>query len=124
METMRKLGRRFSSTGFVTLFFGLISLHTHCNRPPAGSQAEQERVVAAIQAFRQQHGRLPDTFEEARIDFDRSIFDHVIYAKDIRTPNKFAIICYRSYWSPTPREHCWHYSSEHDSWEYNSWSAD
>jgi hypothetical protein len=96
----------------------LICLLVVANRPPTGAQAEQERIVAAIQAFRQQHGRLPNTLEETGIDFDRNIFDSVIYVKDFSNPNEFTIDCSRYFYDPTPRSHHWYYSSERGTWEY------
>src|SRR5262245_61416228 len=116
-----KRGSRFApwlaGLGCAAVCAGLLFI---LNRPPAGAPAEQERIVAAIQAFRERHGRLPDSLEEAGIEFDRDLFDSVYYWKAFPNPNGFELSCNKYYWSPAPSIHWWYYSSANGVWEYKT----
>jgi hypothetical protein len=89
------------------------------NRPPAGVGAEQDRLLSGIRAFHAQHGRLPDTLEEAGITFDSAVFDSVWYSKAFDNPHEFTLFCQHHYWNPTPATHEWSYSSTSGDWEYH-----
>ena len=82
-----------------------------------GARAEQDRIVAAIETFRAQHGRLPDSLKEAGIEVDPNVFD-VIYIKEFIGPNEFELSCRKDYLAPMPSIHWWYYSSVKGVWEY------
>jgi hypothetical protein len=120
MKQVRKIALWFVGVGFAVTGTVFIYLLVVANQPPAGARAEQDRIVAAIQAFRDQHGRLPDSLEEVGIEFDRNIFDGVCYWKVFTNPNEFTLSCDKSYWSPAPRMHWWYYHSNRGTWEYEN----
>ena len=100
------------------LVAGVVSLLVIAGRPPAGARAEQDRIVTAIQTFRERHGRLPESLQEAGIEFDRNLFDDVWYSKAFNDPNEFEMSCWKDYWGPAPTRHWWQYRSVDDTWEY------
>jgi hypothetical protein len=108
------LGCAAAVIGFVFLCDYVLS------RPPAGTRAEQDRIVAAIETFRDRHGRLPDSLKEAGVGFDQSVFDSVYYLKAFTSPNSFDLSCNKYYWSPAPSIHWWYYSSANGVWEYKT----
>jgi hypothetical protein len=107
--------------GYVAAVFVFFFLcHYVLSRPSAGTRAEQDRIVAAIETFRAQHGRLPDSLKEAGVEFDPDIFDSVVYMKEFIGPNEFELSCNKGYWAPAPSIHWWYYSSAKGVWEYKS----
>lgn len=84
-----------------------------------GARAEQDRIVGAIETFRTQHGRLPDSLKEAGIEIDPNVFD-VIYIKESIGPNEFELSCRKDYLALAPSIHWWYYSSAKGVWEYKS----
>jgi hypothetical protein len=117
---MRKLAPWLVALGCVTACAGLGYFLVLLGRPPAGAAAEQERIVAEIHVFRDRHGRLPDSLQEAGIEFDRNTFDFVGYWKLFDNPNEFTLSCCKDYWNPTPRMHWWYYQSDRGTWEYET----
>src|SRR4051812_34296491 len=102
MKRTEKLALCLVGFGYVAACAGFIYLFWALNRPPAGAPAEQDRIVAAVQAFRERHGRLPESLQEAGIEFDRDLFDSVSYSKAFDNPNAFDLDCWKDYWGPTP----------------------
>ena len=103
----------------VAVLVVLIGYFVYANLPPFGARAEQGRIVAAIHAFRDQHGRLPNSLQEAGIEFDRSLFDDVRYRRQIDKPDVFHLTCDAAFLFPIPRIHYWYYSSDRGVWEYD-----
>lgn len=107
-----------SITGVLSMLALPIGLFVYLFLPPFGLRAEQDRIVAAIHAFRDQHGRLPNSLQEAGIEFDRNMFDDVRYWRFDHEPNVYHLTCDKYYW-PSPRIHYWYYSSDRNIWEHH-----
>jgi hypothetical protein len=118
MKRGRKLAPWLAGFGCAAAWIGLIYLLVIAYSPPSGVRAEQGRIVTAIQAFREQHDRLPDSLQEAGIEFDNALFDSVDYSKLTANPLEFTISCTKQHTFPTPGIHWWYYQSEQGSWEY------
>lgn len=118
MKRMWAIAPWLAGFGCAAALVGLSCLFVALGRPPAGAPAEQERLVTAIQTFRDRHGRLPESLQEAGIEFDRSLFDNVTYSKATVNPNAFTLTCTKDHTLPIPGTHWWYYQSEQGGWEY------
>lgn len=83
---------------------------------------EQDRITGQIEAFRRNHGRLPEPAELA-IVYDREVFDSVNYYPHLKPGTSawdlqgmFHISCSRSVCILPPTERWWTYDSERGEW--------
>lgn len=74
---------------------------------------EMDRIIAEIENYRREHGRLPVSLEEAHIEFDKELFESVSYMPGgyQNQPDMFLLTGLRHGWEPAPCDYEWYYDS-------------
>ncbi|HJZ55902.1 MAG TPA: hypothetical protein VKE74_13115 [Gemmataceae bacterium] len=88
--------------------------------------AERDRIGEEIKAFRDRHGRLPDSLSEADLVVDRKLFRDVVFDNHHGSDSYF-ILCFlptHPLWPLVGERQCWEFDSTTGVWVLETMRSD